>query len=121
MLTKKRLEERVLTRSIYGRIKRLVQYSVVSAFVEEVGEHLKRMVRKYLETKQDGAHLDGIERPACALGMELDPPDLATGFRGRLDAFYGRVVAVDEERLPSGWEGILQLEGVLMILARRGA
>jgi len=38
--------------------------------------------------------------------------------RSRFNAFDGRVVAVDEERLPAFGEGILQLESILVILAR---
>jgi hypothetical protein len=49
--------------------------------------------------------------------MKLDTPDLFARLRGRFDAFDGRVVAVDEERLPAFGEGVLQLESILMILA----
>jgi hypothetical protein len=49
--------------------------------------------------------------------MELDTPYLFARLRSRLDAFDGRVVAVDEERLPAFGEGILQLESILVILA----
>lgn len=51
--------------------------------------------------------------------MELNTPNALAGLRGRLDALYGRVVAVDEEGLPSVGEGIREFEGVLMVLTIR--
>jgi len=52
--------------------------------------------------------------------MELNPPNLLAGICGRLDTLDGGVVAVDERGLPSSGEGIFQLQGVLMVLAKRG-
>jgi hypothetical protein len=49
--------------------------------------------------------------------MELHAPHLLSRFGGGLDSFDGRIIAIDEEWLPSSREWVLQLQGVLVILA----
>lgn len=48
--------------------------------------------------------------------MELNTPYLLSRLGGRFDALNGGVVTVDEEWFPAFWEGIGELEGVLMVL-----
>jgi hypothetical protein len=62
-------------------------------------------------------YFDGVERSAGAFGVELDPPYFLARLSGGPDPFDGGVVAVDEEWLPSSWEGVLQSQRVLVILA----
>lgn len=63
-----------------------------------------------------GEHLDGIKRSTRTLGVELHPPNFLARLCGRLNTFDGGVVAVDEERFPTRREGILKLQGVLVVL-----
>lgn len=65
------------------------------------------------------SYLHGVKRATGALGVELDTNNVFTGFGSRLDTFNGGIIAVDEERLPAGGEGLLQLERVLMVLANQ--
>ena len=62
------------------------------------------------------AYLDRIERTSRALGMELYTPHAFTRFSRRLNPLNGRVVTVDEERLPAIREWILEFQRVLMVL-----
>jgi hypothetical protein len=64
-------------------------------------------------------HLDGVERTTGALRVELHAPYPLAGDFGGLDTLNRRVIAVDEERLPSLGEGVLELESVLVVLAGR--
>ena len=64
-------------------------------------------------------HLDGVERATSALRVELHAPYPPARILGGLDTLNGRVVAVDEEGFPSLGEGVLELEGVLVVLTGR--
>lgn len=63
-------------------------------------------------------HLDGVEGSSGTLRMELDTPNLLARSVGGLDALDGGVVAVDEEGFPALGEGVLELQRVLVVLAR---
>lgn len=65
----------------------------------------------------ESAYLHRVERTSRALGMELYTPHVLSRFSRRLDPLNGRVVTVDEERLPAIREWILELQRVLMVLA----
>ena len=67
---------------------------------------------------QGKAHLDSIKRPTSALGMKLDTPYFSPRSRCRLDPFHGRIITVDKEWFPSLRERVLQLQRVLVILAK---
>lgn len=61
--------------------------------------------------------LHGVQRAACALGVELDPPNFLSRVRSRFDALDRRIITVDEEWFPPCWEWICQFERILMVLA----
>ena len=75
--------------------------------------HCPALVNKVSE------HLDGVERATSALRVELHTPYPLAGIFGGLDTLDGRIVAVDEDGLPSLGEGVLELESVLMVLTGR--
>ena len=87
-----------------------------TALSKEVREHLGAMSEEVM-TKKGPAYLNGIKRAPGTLGVELYTPDLLARLGGRLDALDGRVIAVNEERLPALREGVLQLQSILMVLA----
>jgi len=51
--------------------------------------------------------------------VELDTPDLLSRLLSGFDAFYRRVIAIDEKRFPSLRERVLQLQRILMVLTER--
>jgi len=50
--------------------------------------------------------------------MELNTPNALSRGSSRFDAFNRRIIAIDEEWFPSFGEWVLQLESILMILAK---
>jgi hypothetical protein len=63
------------------------------------------------------AYFDSVERTASTLWVKLHAPNLPARIDSGLNALDRRVIAVDEEGLPSLREGILQLQSILVVLA----
>ena len=95
--------------------------SLVSfAFRDKIRKHLYNKVRSGEQKirQAPAADLDCIKRTTSALRVELDTPHLFSGIFSGFDAFYGRIIAIYEKRLPSLRERVLQRQSILMVLTR---
>lgn len=101
---------------VCGSIENATLRLVISAFREEIGKHL-HSDQYSSRNLQFGAHLDRVQRATSTLRVELNAPNFSPRIRRGFNTFDGRVVAVDEKGLPSGWERVLEFEGVLVVLA----
>lgn len=86
---------------------------------DKICEHLCNEMRLCIQKSDNTADLDRIQGTTRTLRVELDAPDLHSGFFGGLDTFYRRIITVDEKRFPPLRERVLQRQSILMVLAGR--
>lgn len=66
--------------------------------------------------EQGSTYFDCVKGATGTFRVELYSNDILAGGSGRLDALNRGIVTVNEERLPTGGEWVLQLQSVLVIL-----